>query len=412
MSSSIYEFIVDINSRTESLLARIGASLGPDLICVFQFTEGIQYLKYIWPKETDRPHKINKFQHFNIIENLPDIFSRLKSLMLYFDSPDSLPQKQSDYLKTSNIASAIFIPIQNKGELWGCLCCISATNKRMWTSEELSMLLKESIDLSNFIFFSEMLTELKHADEQLSVMLNMATEGIAISDENMVITSVSGRIAELGGFAQDELMGRIIWDFLDPNDYDKARTNLELAERGLRSVDSYRLLLKSGGSLLTRISIKPLIKNELKKGFIFLIVNMEATTVTDMRLLEYKEHMNYISDLVWTTDMDLLFTYVSPSVKHLLGYTTDEALCLNAGLTFSGNTHKILAESFQKGLAVAKIKGRQFRSVLNVKQYRRDGRAMYGKMIIALRRNPDGTPKGFIGVTHFGTEEPFPEQSV
>jgi PAS domain S-box-containing protein len=155
-----------------------------------------------------------------------------------------------------------------------------------------------------------------------------------------------------------------------------------------------------------------LIKNELKKGFIFLIVNIEAPTVTDMRLLEYQEHMNYISDLVWTTDMDLLFTYVSPSVKHLLGYTTDEALRLNAGLTFSESSHKILAESFLKGLAAAEIKGGQFRTVINVKQYRRDGRAMYGKMVIALRRNPDGTPKGFIGITHFRTEEPFPEQIV
>jgi PAS domain S-box-containing protein len=155
-----------------------------------------------------------------------------------------------------------------------------------------------------------------------------------------------------------------------------------------------------------------LIKNGLKKGFIFLIVNIEAPTATDMRLLEYQEHMNYISDLVWTTDMDLLFTYVSPSVEHLLGYTANEALRLNAGLTLSESTHKNLAESFLEGLAAAKKKGRQFRTVLNVEQYRRDGRMMYGKMVIALRRNPDGTPKGFIGVTHFRTEEPFPEQIV
>jgi len=37
--------------------------------------------------------------------------------MMFFDSPDSLPQKQSDYLKKNNIHSYIFIPIQDKGEL-------------------------------------------------------------------------------------------------------------------------------------------------------------------------------------------------------------------------------------------------------------------------------------------------------
>jgi PAS domain S-box-containing protein len=412
MPSSIYEFIVDINSRTESLLSRIGASLRPDLVCVFQFTEGKQYLRYIWPKKTGRLYRPHKLQDFSIIENLPDVFSRLKSLMLYFDSPDSLPQKQSDYLKINNIASAIFIPIQNKGGLWGCLCCISATTKRMWKSEELSMLLKESIDLSSFVFLSEMFTELKQADEQLSVLLNVVTDGIAISDENLVITSVSGHIAKLGGFAQEQLIGRAVWDFIDHDDHEKARSNLQLAERGIMNVDLYRLLLKSGTSLLTRIGLRPLIKNGIRKGFIFLIVNLSSPTATDMRLFEYQEHMNYVSDLVWTTDMDLFFTYVSPSVEHLLGYTTDEALRLNAGLTFSESTHKTLAESFLKGLAAAKIKGGQFRTVLNIKQYRRDGRAMYGKMVIALRRNQDVTPNGFIGVTHFRTEEPFPEQIV
>jgi len=108
----------------------------------------------------------------------------------------------------------------------------------------------------------------------------------------------------------------------------------------------------------------------------------------------------------------LLFTYVSPSVEHLLGYAPDEAMHLNAGLTFSESTHKALAESFRKGLAAARTKNRPFRTVINVEQYRRDGRAIYGKALIALRWNLDGTPKGFIGVTHFGTEEPFPEKSI
>ena len=412
MSSSIYEFIVDINSKIESLLARIGVSLGTELVCIFQFSEKGQSLRYGWPRNPKNPHKPDKLQDFNIIKNLGDVFLRLKSLMLFFDSPDKLPQKQYDYLRQRNIASAIFIPIQNKGELWGCLCCISSKLKRNWKSEELSILLKESTDLSGLVFLSEALSELKDADEQLSAMLNVVTDGIAISDESLVITSISGRIAELGGFAQEELLGRIIWDFLDPGDHEKARANLQLAERRIRNVDLYRLLLRSGNSLLTRIGIRPLIKNGLKKGFIFLIVNLSSQTATEIRLSEHQEYMNFVTDLVWTTDMDLLFTYVSPSVEHLLGYAPDEAMHLNAGLTFSESTHKALAESFRKGLAAARTKNRPFRTVINVEQYRRDGRAIYGKALIALRWNLDGTPKGFIGVTHFGTEEPFPEKSI
>lgn len=407
MSSSIYEFIIDINSKIESVLARIGIFLGTELVCVFQFSEKKQSLRYSWPTDPESPNKPDRLKDFNIIQNLGDVFLKLKSLMLFFDSLDRLPQKQCDYLKQNNISSAIFIPIQNKGELWGCLCCMSENLKRTWKSEELSVLLKESIDLSSLVFLSETLSELKQADEQLSVMLNVVTDGIAISDENMVITSISGHIAELGGFAQEQLIGRAIWDFIDHDDHEKTRSNLQLAERGIRNVDLYRLLVRSGNSFLTRIGIRPLIKNGQRKGFIFLIVSLSTPTAPEIRLSEFQGYMNFVTDLVWTTDMDLLFTYVSPSAEHLLGYTSDEVMHLNAGLTLSKFTHKALAETFLEGLAAAKIKGRQFKTVIKVEQYRRDGRVMYGKALIALSRNPDGTPKGFIGVTHFRTEEPF-----
>lgn len=404
MPSSIYEFILNTNIRTEALLARLGITLGIDLVCVFQFLKNRQALRYLW---TEFPENQVLAQNFNISENLHDIYSRLKSLMMFFDSPDSLPQKQSDYLKKNSIHSAVFIPIQDKGDLWGCLCCMSTKTKRAWNSEELSLLLKESIDLSNNVFLSEMLTDLQQADEQLSLMLNEVTEGVAKADESLKVTAVSGRIAELGGFIQDEIIGKELWEFVHPGDHAKARANLELAENGKRNVDVYRMVLKSGISMNARIGIKPFIKNGIKSGFIFLIVNLSAPTATDNRLLEYYELMSYSTNIIWMTDMELFFTYVSPSVEHLLGYSPEEAMRLNAGLTLAGESHLRLAKAFASGLSTAKETGCDFRKVISIEQYDRDGKLMFGDLLLCLRRDQKGAPTGFTGITHFRLNQPF-----
>jgi PAS domain S-box-containing protein len=404
MSSSIYEFILNTNIRTEALLERLGITLGIDLVCVFQFIKNGQVLRYLW---TEYPENQALAQDFNISDNLHDIYSRLKSLMMFFDSPDSLPQKQSDYLKKNIIHSCIFIPIQDKGELWGCLCCMSTKMKRAWNSEELSLLLKESIDLSNNVFLSEMLTDLQQADEQLSVMLNEVTEGIATADESLRINAVSGRIAELGGFIQEEIIGKKLWEFVHPGDHAKAKANLELAENGKRNVDVYRMVLKSGVSMNARIGIKPFIKNGIKSGFIFLIVNLSAPTATDNRLLEINELMSYATNLIWMTDMELFFTYVSTSVEHLLGYDPEEAMRLNAGLTLTEESHLRLAKAFISGLSAAKEPGRQFRKVISIEQYNSDGKLMFGDLLLCLRRDQKDTPTGFIGITHFRLNQPF-----
>jgi PAS domain S-box-containing protein len=407
MSSSIYEFIQHINSWIDALLERTSSSLDIDAAFVFRLNEITQATEFTWSKNPDILLKYGNLRDFSIRENLPDVFSSLKALKIFFDSPESLPREQFDYLKKYNIFTAVFVPIQNKGTLWGCLCCISSIKRRVWRSEDLSILLKESIDLSSYIFLSEMLDELKDADEQLAWMLNEVAEGIAVSDENLKVTSVSGRIAELGGFIQDELLGRTIWDFIHPDDHGRAKEGLELCKRGIRNVDEYRFVLKSGIILTTRIGARPITKKGIHKGFIFLIVMLSAPTTTEVRLLEYQDYMSYISDLVWTTDMNLFFTYVSPSIKYLLGYDIEDLLKFNAGLTLTDKTLQNLAEGFARGIASSKEKDGQYRTVIPVEQYRQDGTLLYGELLLTLRHDQNGNPTGFLGVTHFNTNQPF-----
>jgi len=238
-------------------------------------------------------------------------------------------------------------------------------------------------------------------------MLNEVTEGIATVDESLRITAVSGRIAELGGFIQDEIIGKELWEFVHPEDHAKAKANLELAKNGKSNVDVYKMVLKSGISMIARIGIKQFIKSGIKNGFIFLIVNMSSTTATDDRLLEYNELMKYSTNLIWITDMELFFTYVSPSVEHLLGYNQEEAMRLNAGLTLTEASHLKLAKAFISGLHSAKEPGRQFRKVISIEQYTRDGKLMFGDLLLCLRRDQKGTPTGFTGITHFRLNQPF-----
>jgi PAS domain S-box-containing protein len=167
------------------------------------------------------------------------------------------------------------------------------------------------------------------------------------------------------------------------------------------------MVLKSGISMNARIGIKQFIKNGIKSGFIFMIVNMSSPTATDNRLIEYKEILRYSTNLIWMTDMELFFTYVSPSVENLLGYTPEEAMRLNAGLTLTKESHVRLAKAFISGLSAAKDAGREFRKVISIEQFNRDGKQMFGDLLLCLRRDQKDIPTGFIGITHFRLNQPF-----
>jgi PAS domain S-box-containing protein len=112
------------------------------------------------------------------------------------------------------------------------------------------------------------------------------------------------------------------------------------------------------------------------------------------------------TDVIWTMDADLRFTYVSPSVMALRGYTPDEALTQPLDLILTPASLAVAAqaihEELQRGGLAGFPPGRT--RALELEYLRKDGSTVWTEVHVSALRDPDGKPAGFLGVTRDITE--------
>ena len=116
---------------------------------------------------------------------------------------------------------------------------------------------------------------------------------------------------------------------------------------------------------------------------------------------KYRRIAENMSDVVWTADLELRTTYVSPSVQKLLGETSEEHLARSMEEKFPPEELAKLVSVFQEELE-REQNGRAPRDrsrIVEVRHYRADGSLVWVSMNISFIRDENGKPAGFQGVT-------------
>ncbi len=107
------------------------------------------------------------------------------------------------------------------------------------------------------------------------------------------------------------------------------------------------------------------------------------------------------SDVLWTADMNLCYTYISPSVKYVFGYTADEMLHHHVGLTLTPSFLQEAVKLFQEEYAAEQAglnKKENFR-VMEASHIRKDGAIIWVEVKLTFIRDDNGSPCGVMGIT-------------
>jgi PAS domain S-box-containing protein len=124
----------------------------------------------------------------------------------------------------------------------------------------------------------------------------------------------------------------------------------------------------------------------------------EALRKSEMR---YRLLADNVSDVIWTMGTDQRFTYASPSIVKLLGYTPKEALQLSL-------KNILTPESYEKGVQVitkAIAREDEHRTLsditlnLELEHIRKDGGKVYVEVTTSFIRNDEGLLSGFRGIS-------------
>ncbi len=115
----------------------------------------------------------------------------------------------------------------------------------------------------------------------------------------------------------------------------------------------------------------------------------------------YRLMADNVNDLIWAADMNLIFTFVSPSVYRIYGYTVDEAMKLppekwNTPESFS-RISKAYLEEMELEKAGKSEQGKYI--VLQLEQKKKDGTLFPVELKVSTIKDENGSTIGFVGIT-------------
>ncbi|MFQ5831190.1 MAG: PAS domain S-box protein [Candidatus Thorarchaeota archaeon] len=119
-------------------------------------------------------------------------------------------------------------------------------------------------------------------------------------------------------------------------------------------------------------------------------------------------------DIIWTVDMNLQFTYVSPSVEEILGYTPQAALLMPLSGMMTPESLQLIENALTDSLRLEATVGKDGYDSppLEIQMFRKDGVSLWIEISRTFLRDDDDTPIGILGVARDITRRKTVEEEL
>jgi PAS domain S-box-containing protein len=264
------------------------------------------------------------------------------------------------------------------------------------------------------------ITQRKNAEESLykstekiRAMYNTLTDGITFTDLNGNITEVNNAVLKMHGYkTKEELIGHNALELIVETDQQRALDILKQTyETGKSNIIEYKFKKKDGNEFdaeLNSVMLKDIQGNPA--GFVALTRDITARKLVDKKLHENESRYRFISDniedVIWTWSFNTgKFTYCSPSVQKMRGYTPEEILNQTLADALTPESAEIATHQLQQAIADRKAGDAKPRRYINyVEQPCKNGSVVSVEIATTLVFDENGEPMEVIGVTRDITE--------
>lgn len=115
----------------------------------------------------------------------------------------------------------------------------------------------------------------------------------------------------------------------------------------------------------------------------------------------YRLMADNVDDIIWSTDMNLNFSFISPSVTRMSGYTVEEAMTFPYDRWCTPDSFKILIKTLKEEIKIEKSgkqnPGRHI--TLQMEHIKKDGTVFVVEIKASYLRDENGEAIGFVGIT-------------
>jgi len=247
---------------------------------------------------------------------------------------------------------------------------------------------------------------LRKSEEEYRLLVNQIPAVVFRGYADWSVSCFDRKIEELTGYAKEDFDARRVkWSDLIPAeemDYVK-QTFLE----GLKTTKSYvrehRIRKKNGDYAWVQcrgqIFCDPEGEVDYVSGVTFDVTkHKQAEAALRESEKRYRLLAENVTDVIWTTDLNLRMTYVSPSIKLLRGYTPEEVLNQSIEEILTPASLEVARKNLAEGLASNKSAPEKLWD-LELQQFRKDGSTVWTEVRASLLRDESGRPVGTLGIT-------------
>ena len=274
---------------------------------------------------------------------------------------------------------------------------------------ELVQMLEYAIDITEM---KKAEADLRESKEEFRTMLNNVPGVIyrCKSDEKRTMLLMTEEIQKITGYMTSDFIGDFIRSYSSLiYSGDKAMVEEKIKQKTLQKEMfevEYRVKSKDGkvrwvldrGQAVFGEEEDPLWID----GAIFDITEQKLSTqAVEENEKKYRLLADNITDMIWTANMHFHFTYVSPSVERLLGYTPEEYtnLKLHELLPFLELKKTLAAFALEVKAELSKTSDPKRERILELKHKRKDGSLSWVEIKMTFLRNEKGKAIGVIGIS-------------
>ncbi|MBW4641640.1 MAG: EAL domain-containing protein [Goleter apudmare HA4340-LM2] len=179
------------------------------------------------------------------------------------------------------------------------------------------------------------LETLQQREEQYRRIIETATEGIWVLDQNNLTSFVNQQMAMMLGYTTDEMFGATLFSFMDAEGVEIANAYLKRRHQGINETHDFKFRRQDGSDLWAMVSCTPMFDEQGNyTGVLGMITDISGRKLAEAALQESKQRLDGIlstlEDAVWSISADTFATlYLNPAVGKIYGRSPSEFFANN-----------------------------------------------------------------------------------
>lgn len=181
--------------------------------------------------------------------------------------------------------------------------------------------------------------QLSKSEQKYRLLIETASDIIFTIDDTGKITSINQMFEKILGWQPDEVINKMLGEFIHPEDNEKVLYFFQMVQSGVKSpIYELRLLCRNGAYIFAEFSNSPITENDKVIAVLGIARDVTEKKKQQLALRESEELYRLIAenvnDIIAKFTLDGVITYISPVCKTILGYSPYEMLGTQSGFFF------------------------------------------------------------------------------